>query len=142
MKKQNSFLRFGDVAKFRNGLNFTKESRSSGCPLIGIPDFQNRFTPNYDCLQEIDPSGIASEEDYLQKHDIIFVRSNGNKELVGRSPYLDRDVRGLFSGFCIRARIFSDELDPRFAAYFTRSKQFRKSISEVAPLAWTECSVP
>lgn len=132
MKKENSFLRFGDVAKFRNGLNFTKESRGSGCPLIGIPDFQNRFTPNYDSLEEIDPSGLASEEDYLQKHDIIFVRSNGNKALVGRSLYLDRDIRALFSGFCIRARIFADELDPRFCAYFTRSKHFKKSISSSA----------
>ena len=132
MKIENSFLRFGDVAKFRNGLNFTKESRGSGCPLIGIPDFQNRFTPNYDSLEEIDPSGLASEEDYLQKHDIIFVRSNGNKALVGRSLYLDRDIRALFSGFCIRARIFADELDPKFCAYFTRSKHFKKSISSSA----------
>jgi type I restriction enzyme S subunit len=132
MKKQINVLKLGDVATFRNGVNYTKESRGSGCTIIGIPDFQDRFTPDYDSLGQIDPSGIAAKDDFLQKHDIIFVRSNGNKALVGRSLYLDRDIQALFSGFCIRARIFSDELDPRFFAYFTRSDHFKKSISASA----------
>lgn len=132
MTKPISFLRLGDVAEFRNGLNFSKASRGSGCTLIGVPDFQDRFTPAYASLKEINPSGIASEDDYLQKGDIIFVRSNGNRALVGRSLYIDKQIRALFSGFCIRARIFSNDLDPRFCAYFTRSKHFKKSIASSA----------
>lgn len=130
--KVDRFIRLGDVAEFRNGLNFSKESRGDGCTLIGIPEFQDRFAPDYDSLPQIDPSGVASEEDYLEKNDIIFVRSNGNKALVGRSLFIDQEITALFSGFCIRARIFGDELDPRFFAYFTRSKHFKKSIASSA----------
>lgn len=125
-------MRFGDVAEFRNGMNFSKESHGRGCPLIGIPDFKNRFTPDYEALAEINPDGIATEEDFVQKHDIVFVRSNGNKRLVGRSLFIDRDIHALFSGFCIRARLKTTELDPKFCAYFTKSPYFKKSIKTSA----------
>lgn len=126
------FIRLGDVAEFRNGLNFSKESRGIGCTLIGVPEFQDRFTPDYSSLPQINPSGIAADEDYLKKHDIVFVRSNGNKALVGRSLYIDKEVKALFSGFCIRARIVGTDLDPKYFAYFTRSKHFKKSIAASA----------
>ena len=129
MAKASDSLRFGDVAEFRNGLNFAKSSRGKGCALIGVPDFQNRFTPNYDELAEIDPTGIVKPEDYVKKGDILFVRSNGNKELVGRSLLIDREFTALFSGFCIRARIHSEKFDPVFCAYFTKTATFRSSIS-------------
>ena len=132
MKKLSNRVLFGQVAEFRNGLNFSKDSRGSGCILIGIPDFKDRFTPDYASLAEINPIGIAKSDDYIQRNDILFVRSNGNKELVGRSLFIDRDIKALFSGFCIRARIISDEIDPGFCAYFTRTSYFKSSISSHA----------
>lgn len=94
--------------------------------LLGVPDFQDRFVPDYARLSEINPTGIATEKDYLAKGDVVFVRSNGNKALVGRSLYIDREVRALFSGFCIRARISSDAVLNRFFAYFTKTPLFRR----------------
>ena len=132
MKSPFSHIKFGEVAEFRNGLNFSKSSHGNGCLLVGIPDFRNRFTPDYESLDEINPAGVAKPEDYLQKGDIVFVRSNGNKALVGRSLYLDQDVKALFSGFCIRARITDDRLDSKFCAYFTRTTTFRSSIASAA----------
>ena len=132
MRKPISHIRLSEVANFRNGLNFSKESHGNGCLLVGIPDFRNRFTPDYKSLNEINPDGIARPDDYLQKGDIVFVRSNGNKALVGRSLYFDRDVKALFSGFCIRARIFDDKLDSMFCAYFTKTTTFRASIASSA----------
>ncbi len=129
MTKLSKGILFGHVAEFRNGLNFSKESRGSGCILIGIPEFKDRFTPDYASLPEINPIGIAKSDDYVRKNDILFVRSNGNKELVGRSLFIDKDIKALFSGFCIRARIVSDEIDPIFCAYFTRTSQFKSAIS-------------
>ncbi len=132
MTKLSKRVLFGEVAEFRNGLNFSKESRGSGCILIGIPEFKDRFTPDYASLPEINAIGIARPEDYVRKNDILFVRSNGNKELVGRSLFIDKDIQALFSGFCIRARIVSDETDPGFCAYFTRTSQFKSAISSHA----------
>ena len=100
-------ITFGEIASYRNGLNFGKDSHGKGCTIIGIPDFKDRFSPDYATLGEINPNGIASDDDYLQEGDILFVRSNGNMALVGRSLFIDRDVKALFSGFCIRARLTS-----------------------------------
>jgi type I restriction enzyme S subunit len=132
MGKAFSFVEFGEIAEFRNGMNFSKNSHGKGCWLIGVSDFQKNFTPDYDTLEEINPEGITKKDDYLKKGDIIFVRSNGNKALVGRSLYIDRDVNALFSGFCIRARLVSDIIDPLFLAYYTRTEHFKSSISSVA----------
>jgi type I restriction enzyme S subunit len=132
MSRANLPIPFADVAEFRNGLNFSKDSHGLGCLLIGVPDFQNRLTPQWDSLEEINPKGIAKRDDYLQEGDILFVRSNGNKALVGRSLYIDRDAEALFSGFCIRARFVSDDVDPKFCAYYTKSKTFKKQITVAA----------
>ena len=88
-----------------------------------------RFYPDYDSLDEINSEGIVKDEDYLQRGDIVFVRSNGNKALVGRSLFIDKDIKALFSGFCIRARVTSAEFDKLFCAYFTKTATFKSQIS-------------
>ncbi|MBL1280376.1 MAG: restriction endonuclease subunit S [Fluviicola sp.] len=122
-------VKLGEIATFRNGLNFSKETRGKGCLLIGIPDFKNRSTPIYESLGEINPEGVAKADDYLKIGDVIFVRSNGNKDLVGRSLYIDKDVRALYSGFCIRARLKSKAINPLFFSYFTKTSYFKSMIS-------------
>lgn len=129
MSEKTGHFVLGKHAAFRNGLNFSKGSRGRGCLLVGVPDFQDRFSPDYQSLSEINPEGIVKADDYLQEGDIVFVRSNGNKALVGRSLYIDKDVEALFSGFCIRARLTSAEIDKRFFAYFTKTTSFKSQIS-------------
>lgn len=132
MVEDVKYITFGQIANFRNGLNFGKESHGKGCLLIKVPDFKDRFMPDYQSIEEINPEGIAKVDDFLQEGDILFVRSNGNKALVGRSLYIDRPVQALFSGFCIRARIKSNDFDKKFCAYFTKSKIFKSQISSAS----------
>lgn len=132
MSNAVSFLKYGDVAEFRNGLNFSKDSHGKGCKFIGVADFKDNFTPQWELLGEINPSGVARKEDYLESGDIIFVRSNGNKSLVGRSLYIDRNEKSLYSGFCIRARLKKDDFLPLFLAYYTRTNLFKSAITSVA----------
>ncbi|WP_367649890.1 restriction endonuclease subunit S [Dickeya solani] len=63
---------------------------------------------------------------------MIYVRSNGNKALVGRSLYIDRNETSLYSGFCIRARPKTDDFISLFLAYFSRTNFFKSSITHVA----------
>ncbi len=132
MSRELGHFILGEHATFRNGLNFSKESRGNGCLLVGVSDFKDRFSPDYQSLSEINPDGIVRQDDYLQQGDIVFVRSNGNKALVGRSLYIDKDVEALFSGFCIRARLTSTKIDKLFCAYFTRTANFKSQISSSA----------
>ncbi|HAX7011043.1 TPA: restriction endonuclease subunit S [Escherichia coli] len=132
MSNAVSFLKYGDVAEFRNGLNFSKDSHGKGCKFIGVADFKDNFTPQWKLLGEINPFGVAKREDYLEPGDIIFVRSNGNKVLVGRSLYIDLNEKSLCSGFCIRARLKTDDFLPLFLAYYTRTNFFKSAITSVA----------
>lgn len=132
MSNAVSFLKYGDVAEFRNGLNFSKDSHGKGCKFIGVADFKDNFTPKWKLLGEINPFGVAKREDYLEPGDIIFVRSNGNKALVGRSLYIDLNEKSLYSGFCIRARLKTDDFLPLFLAYYTRTNFFKSAITSVA----------
>ncbi|ELI8237248.1 restriction endonuclease subunit S [Yersinia enterocolitica] len=132
MRNAVSFLKYGDVAEFRNGLNFSKDSHGKGCRFIGVADFKVNFTPQWELLGEINPSGVARKDDYLESGDIIFVRSNGNKALVGRSLYIDRNEKSLYSGFCIRARLKTGDFLPLFLAYYTRTDAFKSAITSVA----------
>ena len=115
-----------------NGINFDKSAYTSGVKLIGVSDFKNRIHPDYDSLQEVD-SKVVKSGDYLEQGDIVFVRSNGNKELVGRCMMIDRDIPVTYSGFCIKLRLKDKKIfDPVFFNYLFRTRQFKKSMTGTA----------
>lgn len=123
---------FGAIAEFRNGLNYTRDNHGCGLKVINVGDFGTRFSPDIEALGEIDPNGIADEADYLSKDDLLFVRSNGNRELIGRVMHIAQTPEPLgFSAFCIRARITSPLVVSRFYAYFFRSGVVRKMLSSI-----------
>lgn len=123
-------IRLGDIAIFRNGINFGKESYGKGVSLIGVSDFKNRFYPDYETLDEVKES-VVGVNDYLDYGDIVFVRSNGNKELVGRCMLINTTKpKVTYSGFCIRTRIKdSTEHDSIFWTYHFKNISFRKAMS-------------
>ena len=123
-------VKLGDIADFSNGVNFDKSAYSAGVRLIGVSNFGDRFSPDYDELQEINRQ-VVKPGDYLRDGDIVFVRSNGNKELVGRCMLIKAPQCAVtYSGFCIRARIKdTKKYDPTFFTYYFKSQSFRKALS-------------
>ncbi len=126
-------VKLGDIAEFSNGINFGKEAYTKGIKLIGVSNFANRFYPDYDELQEV-REDIVRENDFLKSGDIVFVRSNGNKELVGRCMLIkEPPTRVTFSGFCIRARLKElNNYNPMFWCYHFKNKVFRRVMSGTA----------
>lgn len=126
-------IKLGDIAEFSNGINFDKSAYAKGAKLIGVSNFGNRFSPDYGELAEV-KSDIVRKNDYLQDGDIVFVRSNGNKELVGRCMLIkDAPVPVTFSGFCIKARLNDiEKYDPVFFTYHFKSAMFRRAMSGTA----------
>lgn len=122
-------VKIKDIAILDNGINFNKSAYASGIKIIGVSDFKDRFSPDFSTLQEVKEE-IVRSEDYLQPGDILFVRSNGNRDLVGRCMLIDKNILSTFSGFCIRLRINDkNTYHPYFFTYHFKAPLFRKSIA-------------
>lgn len=126
-------VKLGDIATFSNGINFGKESYAKGVKLITVSDFGDRYFPEYNELVEVDEK-VLRPTDYIQNGDVVFVRSNGNKELVGRCMLIENPAKPVtYSGFCIRARLNNiNENNPRFFTYYFKSRTFRRAMSNTA----------
>lgn len=96
-------LQLGDC---KNGMNF--HSKDSGVEIncLGVGDFKDySVIENTAELPMISLNETPPEEYMLHDGDIVFVRSNGNKALVGRCLVVyPRDIPTTYSGFCIRFR--------------------------------------
>ncbi len=124
-----SKYKLSEIGFFKNGLNFRAHKVDSGCKIIGIPDFGDRYVANTDNLKEIN-SEIVNSDYYLKENDILLVRSNGNKNLVGRSMIIGKINEPVaFSGFCIRFRITNNQVLPLYVLYLLKSPLFRKLFS-------------
>lgn len=122
-------IQLSHLGTLRNGMNYNKRSVKKGCKIIGVADFSNRVFPDYSTLQEIDDA-IVTDADLLQDGDILFVRSNGNKNLVGRSMFINNiNERVSYSGFCIAFRPNYSNVIPKYLFYALRSPFCRKQYS-------------
>jgi len=125
-------IQLSEICSFKNGLNFDKTSTGHTVKIIGVSDFQaNLYAP----LDDLDEVHLATPlgEDYLVKAgDILFVRSNGNPDLVGRSLFVPTPREPTtFSGFTIRGRIEDARALPIFFAHFFKSRDFAEMIKTV-----------
>ncbi|MFL9625925.1 restriction endonuclease subunit S [Aeromonas jandaei] len=119
----------GEMATFRNGVNFTKSSQGEPIKILGVKDFQDYYWAPLNSLDSIIPDGTLPDTDTLQQNDIIFVRSNGNPELIGRCLLIGEvQERTTFSGFTIRARRFTDEVLPQYLCHFLKSSHIRREL--------------
>ncbi|MBM3576607.1 MAG: hypothetical protein FJX40_02870 [Alphaproteobacteria bacterium] len=120
----------GELATFRNGINYTKASRGESIKVVGVADFQNDFWASLGELQSATVSGSLAETDLLNEGDILFVRSNGNVELIGRTLLIGSvSERVTHSGFTIRARLNSTKaINPQFICWFLKSGNARRAM--------------
>jgi type I restriction enzyme S subunit len=123
--------RLGDIAAFKNGLNFTKGSKGEIIKIVGVKDFQNNFYVPTSQLEMAQIDGRLSADYELRVGDILTVRSNGNKQLIGRC-ILASEVpeKTSHSGFTIRIRTASKELSPAYLVHFLKSKASREMLIE------------
>lgn len=123
----------GYVGTMKNGLNFSSALEGIKIKFLGVGDFQDNFIlDKLDMFSDIITMDEISEEYMLRDGDIIFVRSNGSKELVGRAVMVKNINYPLtYSGFCIRFRNEKmDIIDSNYLLYFFRSFDFRKQLEK------------
>jgi type I restriction enzyme S subunit len=102
----------GECGSFKNGMNYSQNDNGFEIKCLGVGDFKDRYKiDNINEISEINLSSEPTQEYLLKNGDIVFVRSNGNKELVGRSvEVFPNNVKLTFSGFCIRYRNSNENL--------------------------------
>ncbi len=129
--KKWSQKKLGEIAAFKNGLNFTKGSKGEIIKIVGVKDFQKNFYVPTDQLETAQIDGSLSVDYELRAGDILTVRSNGNKQLIGRC-ILASDVpkKTSHSGFTIRIRVASKEVAPAYLVHFLKSKASRETLIE------------
>lgn len=115
----------------KNGMNF--HTGDSGIELycLGVGDFKNySIIDGTDQLSKISLNEMPPEESMLQNGDIVFVRSNGNKDLVGRCVLVyPHDVQTTYSGFCIRYRLTSREVNKNYLLRVLKTDSMRKQMT-------------
>ncbi len=121
-------IRLGDCGDLKNGLNFNPSESGYTLRYLGVGDFKNHFSiRDVSALSEISLNSSPSKDYLLEDGDIIFVRSNGNKALVGRSLLIyPGNVKTTYSGFCIRFRNLNKNLNSTFLLHFLKSPAARK----------------
>ncbi|WP_394187867.1 restriction endonuclease subunit S [Paenisporosarcina quisquiliarum] len=122
-------ITLGELLEFKNGLNYLKSDSGVNVYSVGVRNFREQQLKNVKSLERINLSQKPSSDYKLQKNDLLFVRSNGNKNLIGRMilvDELDEDV--YYSGFIIRGRIKSEQISAAFLLYCEEliKKQIRK----------------
>lgn len=116
----------GDCVEFKNGLNFTPSDSGNEIKCLGVGNFKSNRYISDESLDSINIVELVSKEYLLEDGDIIFVRSNGNKALIGRSIlYTSKGADVTFSGFCIRCRYSKEKYNPLYMAYLLSSKTIR-----------------
>ena len=129
------YCNLGFIAEFKNGLNYNASDFGTEVKFLGVGDFQNYLVLNDESMFSNIITDTEIEDDYYLKNgDIIFVRSNGSKELVGRAIMVDNiDFKVTYSGFCIRLRNKEPKkINSKFLLYFFRSDYFRNELQRLS----------
>ena len=124
-------VNLGNIASFKNGLNYSAKSKGELVTVLGVKDFLESFSPDIDKLEQVRIDGELNESYKLQAGDILVVRSNGSTNLVGRFIYIDRLLTDTsYSGFTIRIRANSERVNSKYLCYCLRTQKVRNRITK------------
>ena len=98
---------------------------------LGVGDFKDySVIDGTEHLPMISLNEAPPEESMLQDGDIVFVRSNGNKALVGRCLVVyPRNTPTTYSGFCIRYRLTNAEVNIAYLLRVLKTESMRKKMA-------------
>lgn len=122
-----SLLKLGE---FKNGLNYKKEETGHRVLCLGVGDFKSNWEiNNMNNLSTISLKKLPLDDYFLKDNDLVFVRSNGNKRLVGRCVVVRPGKEKVtFSGFCIRYRLNDEAVSSIFLVHLLRVPVFKNAL--------------
>ena len=120
-----------DLGKCKNGMNFRYDDSGVEINCLGVGDFKNlSIIDDTQKLPTVALKEMTSEEYLLKDEDIVFVRSNGNKDLVGRCLVVyPGNLPTTFSGFCIRYRKYDKEIAVSYLLRVLKMESMRRKMT-------------
>ncbi|WP_425645908.1 restriction endonuclease subunit S [Agrobacterium leguminum] len=132
-------LKLAELAdEFRYGTS--EKSQAVGHPTLRIPNVVGGSVSLSD-LKFVPVNERELDRLRLQDGDILFVRTNGNKDYVGRSAVMTTKIESgtdyvlsdfIYASYLIRARVKRDVVNPHFLQAFLSGAAGRKMLLERA----------
>jgi type I restriction enzyme S subunit len=103
----------------------------SGIPVLRIPNIQDGKVESSDIKYAVDQN-VDLTEMLVTPGDILFVRTNGSRDLIGRAAVADGDLRAAFASYLIRFRLVRDGVDPKWVQTVVSSPTWRRYLTSNA----------
>ena len=119
------------LVESRYGTSRRCDAPPSSTPVLRIPNIV-QGTISYSDIRYCELAGGELERLRLKTGDILVVRTNGSRELVGRcAVYMDEDRPIAFASYLIRLRADPKKIDPQYLAFFLTSTMGRDAITRI-----------
>lgn len=123
-------VRVGDMFTFKNGLNKAKQFFGRGTPIVNYMDVFGRpvlRTESLDGRVTLSSRELSAYE--VRRGDVFFTRTSETVQEIGvAAVMLDEPAHTVYSGFVLRARPTTDDLDDLFKAYCFSPHYFRRQV--------------
>lgn len=102
------------ITDLRYGTSIKCSYEANGPPVLRIPNVQEGRIDRSDLKFATDADAELSSFE-VRHGDLLFVRTNGSRDLIGRVAWVDGAEGMAFASYLIRARPDQSVLDPRYA---------------------------
>lgn len=128
---QAPLMTIGELAlETRYGTSQKCHTNRTGMAILRIPNVA-RGAVNLDDLKYCDLTNAEADRIRLNPGDLLFVRTNGSRDLVGRCAVFDAAAPESsfgFASYLIRVRVDQTKVLPRYLAYFLNSTNGRSEL--------------
>ncbi|MDY6875092.1 MAG: restriction endonuclease subunit S [Chloroflexota bacterium] len=114
--------------KFSYGTSTKCYTEPKGLPVLRIPNVLGREI-NLEDLKYAELPEKEVDKISLLQGDLLFVRTNGNPDYVGRCAVFGLNAQYLYASYLIRARLDLTTVNPWFLATYLRTGSGRKAMS-------------
>jgi len=116
------------AVELRYGTSMRCTSEPNGLPVLRIPNILRGEVDLSDLkYTELPPQEI--DRLLLERGDLLFVRTNGNRDYVGRCAIFDLDAPYLFASYLIRIRVQLHKVDPWYIGTYLHTHCGRQAMS-------------
>lgn len=99
-----------------------------GLPVLRIPNIRDGRVVRDDLKFAIDTS-LNLSTSRVSSGDLLFVRTNGSRDLIGRAAMVGGDFEGMaFASYLIRMRPLAELVTPRYLVYAASAPSLRAEI--------------